>query len=85
MTSLNRKPLVEGLPQDSILAPVLYSLYMNDAPAAPGAHLALFTEDTYMYATEKHKCQVLCKLQCSLTAVKSWCECWNIKINEEKS
>jgi hypothetical protein len=31
-----------GVPQDSILVPVLYSLYIHDAPSAPGTHLALW-------------------------------------------
>jgi hypothetical protein len=34
---------------------------------------------------EKHEHCVLWKLQRGLTAVKSWCERWNVKINEEKT
>jgi hypothetical protein len=40
-----------GVPQASVLAPVLYRLYINDAPAAPGINLALFADDTCVYAT----------------------------------
>jgi hypothetical protein len=36
----------------SVLAPVLYTLYINDALATPGIHLALFADDTCMYARE---------------------------------
>jgi hypothetical protein len=57
----------------------------NDASEVPGTHLALSTDDTYIYATEKHEPRVLCKLQRGLTAVNSWCEGWNIKINEGKT
>jgi hypothetical protein len=73
-----------GVPQGSVFAQKLYSLYINDAPTAPGTHLALFADDSCMYATDKHKRRVLCKLQRGLTAVKSWCERWNLKINEGK-
>jgi hypothetical protein len=59
-------------------------IYINDGPAATGIHLALFADDTYIYAMEKHKRRVLCKLQRALTAVISWWEHWNIKIIEEK-
>jgi hypothetical protein len=68
------KETVEAVPQGSALAPVLYSPYTNDAPAAAGTHLALFADDTCIYTTEKHERRVLCKLQRGLTAVKSWCE-----------
>jgi hypothetical protein len=70
-----------GVPQGS----VLYSLYINDAPAAPGTHLVLFADDTCIYTTQKHECRVFNKLQRGLTAVGSWCQHWNIKINEGKT
>jgi hypothetical protein len=68
-----------------VLALVLCSLYINDVTVAPGTQLALFADDTCIYATEKHKRRVLCKLQRGLTAVNSWYERWNIKINEGKT
>jgi hypothetical protein len=58
---------------------------INDVPAAPAAHLPLFADGTCVYTTEKHERRVLCKLQRGLTAVNSWCECWNIKINGGKT
>jgi hypothetical protein len=63
----------------------IQSLYTNDALVAPGTNLALFVDDTCIYVTEKHERHVLCKLQHGLSAVNSWCECWNIKINEGKT
>jgi hypothetical protein len=76
------KKIAAGEPQGSVFAPILYSPYVNDVPAAPGIHLALFMDDTSIYATKKHERRVLCKLQCGLTAEISWCERWNIKFNE---
>jgi hypothetical protein len=60
----NFKVMVEGefsaprkiaaeVPQGSVIAPVFYSLYTTDSPAAPGTHLVLFSDDTCIYATEK--------------------------------
>jgi hypothetical protein len=82
--SVPRK-IAAGVPQGSVLFPVLYSLYINDAPMAPGTYLALFVDDTCIYVTEKHECCVLCKLQRGLTAENLWCERWNMKINEGNS
>jgi hypothetical protein len=73
-----------GAPQGSFLAPILYILYINVVPAALGTHLALFANDTYIYAAEEHEYHVLCKLQRGLTAVNLWCERWNIKIMKGK-
>jgi hypothetical protein len=42
----------------------------------------------YIYATEEHERRVLSKLQrglTGLTAVGSWCESWNMKVNEGKT
>jgi hypothetical protein len=64
------REIVVGVPEDSILVPVLYSPYINDAPAAPGTHLALFADNIYVYMAEKRERHVLCKLQRGLTAVK---------------
>jgi hypothetical protein len=69
LTNRNFKVLVEGefstqreiaagVPQGSVLAPVLYSLYINDAPAAARTQLALFADDTCIYETEKHERRV---------------------------
>jgi hypothetical protein len=82
--STSRK-IVAQVPQGFILAPVLYGLYINVAPIAPGTHLALFMDNTCIYMTEKHENHVLCKLQHRLTVVNSWCEHWTTKIKEVKT
>jgi hypothetical protein len=68
---LSPRKIVAGVPQGLVLVPVLYSLYINDPPMAPGTHLALFMDNTCIYATEKHECLVFNKLQHGLTAVGS--------------
>jgi hypothetical protein len=74
-----------GVPQGSVLSPILYNLYINDKPQTLGVYLALFADDTCLYSTDREEFYVLRKLQCGLTAMESWCERWNIKINEEDS
>jgi len=74
-----------GVPQGSVLAPILYNLYINDIPRTPGVHLALFADDTCIYATDRNERYVKRKLQRGLNAIEKWCEHWNIKINEDKT
>jgi hypothetical protein len=73
-----------GVPQDSVLAPILYSLYIKHTTRTPGVHLALFEDDTSIYATEGRESYVLRKLQSGLNAMEKWCEKCNVKINEDK-
>jgi hypothetical protein len=79
------RKIAAGVLHSSLLASLLYSLYINDAPTLPRTHLALFADGTCIYAAEKHEHRVLCKVQRGLTAVNSWCERWIVKINDRKN
>jgi hypothetical protein len=71
--------------QCSVLAPTLYSLYINDTPQTPGVHLTLFADDTCIYGTDRKESYVLRKMQRGLIAMEAWCERWKLKINEDKT
>jgi hypothetical protein len=58
-------------------------MYVNDAPQTHGVHLALFADDTYLYAKDREEGFIVRKLQHSLSSTETWCERWNIKINED--
>jgi hypothetical protein len=38
-----------------------------------------------MYATDRKEGYIIRKLQQGFSAVETWCECWNIKINKDKA
>jgi hypothetical protein len=69
-----------GVPQGSILSPTLYNLYTN-IPQTNGVNLALFADNTSLYAAERKEGCVLRNLQCWLHSMVEWCKHWNIKIN----
>jgi hypothetical protein len=74
-----------AVPLGSVLAPTLYSTYINDSPQTPGVYLALFADEACIYTSDRKVGYILRKLQRGLTSVDSWCERWNVKINEDKS
>jgi hypothetical protein len=58
------RELRAGVPQGSVLSPTLYNMYINGAPQTPGVYLALFADDTCLYATDCTYGFVRRKLQC---------------------
>jgi hypothetical protein len=48
-------------------------------------NLALFADDTCLYATDHKEGYVLRKIQRGLDSMAVWCKHWNIKINEDNT
>jgi hypothetical protein len=71
--------------QGFFLSPRFQSIYTNDAPQTADVYLALFAEDTCLYATDLKEGFVLRKLQRGLSSMETRCERWKVKINEEKT
>jgi hypothetical protein len=69
------RKVAAGVPQGSVHAPVLYSLYINDAPVAPGTHLALFADDTCLYATGKDERR---------QQIPAWPHCYGVMVSALK-
>jgi hypothetical protein len=60
-------------------------MYINDAPETHDVYLVFFAEYTCLYARDRKEDFVVRKLQRGLSSLETWCERWNIKINEEKT
>jgi hypothetical protein len=55
------------------------------SPQTHGVFLALFADDTCLYATDRKEGFVVRKLQHGLSSMEAWCVRWNVKINEDKT
>ena len=79
------KKVCAGVPQGSVLGPVLYLLYTNDIPQSDGVVTATFADDTALLATDQDIQSATNKLQTAVNNVTNWTKKWRIKLNEVKS
>ncbi|KAH8418172.1 hypothetical protein KR222_006726, partial [Zaprionus bogoriensis] len=76
-----------GVPQGSVLGPVLYTLFTADLPIIADDRLtvATYADDTAFLATAQHPQEASDILQRQLNALEPWLRRWNITVNGEKS
>lgn len=79
------KDIKAGVPQGSILGPILYLIYTSDLPITENVKVATFADDTSLLATGRDIVESTSKLQEANNAVSNWCKSWKIKLNESKS
>lgn len=77
--------ILAGVPQGSVLGPVLFLLYMYDFPKIKGTRLTKFADDTAISAIGSCQKQANVHLQKALNAAGKFCKDWRTKINTSKS
>lgn len=79
------KEIQAGVPQGSVLGPVLYLLYTCDIPEVEDITIATFADDTAIMAIEESHEAATEKVQLAINKVLVWTKKWRIKLNETKS
>ena len=74
-----------GVPQDSVLGPLLFIVYINDLPlAVQGCSVELYADDTLVYFASKSVSEIQAQLTSGLTYVLSWLQANFLIHNLEK-
>ncbi|KAJ0183777.1 hypothetical protein K1T71_000200 [Dendrolimus kikuchii] len=74
-----------GVPQGSVLGPVLYTIYTADLPEVAGVMTATFADDTALLATSKDLNSASEQLQKGLDEIWRWLNKWKIRASPSKS
>jgi hypothetical protein len=75
--------VVSGVPQGSVLGPVLFVVYINDLPERVRSQIKLFADDTKLYrrVSTIEDCRAL---QDDINALENWSRDWLLKFHPEK-
>jgi dsDNA-binding SOS-regulon protein len=74
-----------GVPQGSILGPILFSLYTNDLSLnIMGSKIVLFADDTNILVSEANMKNFQCKLNNVMNELQIWFTQNSLVVNDEK-
>lgn len=76
-------PVRSGVPQGSVLGPLLFLIYINDLPSNISSSICLFADDCVLYGPLTLYAYVEC-LQSDLNNISPWCKPWHMELNITK-
>ena len=81
--SSSETAVISGVPQGTVLGPILFLVHINDLPDCVSSSVRLFADDCLLYRTiqsiNDHQA-----LQRDLTALEKWASDWGMKFNATK-
>ena len=74
------EPVLSGVPQGSVLGPLLFLLFINDMPAITTNRTTLFADDSKLIGNAGSPATIQSHLHC----LSQWADVWQMKFNQSK-
>ena len=79
------KFLNAGVPQGSILGPLLFLLYINDITDVVSTNIRLYADDSSIFTVGKDSEKIAQELNSDLEQISKWAHMWRVNFNAKKT
>ena len=75
--------VLSGVPQGTVMAPLLFLIYINDIPNSITNMLRLYADNALLYSIINSNADCI-NLQTDLSTLQKWCKTWQMEFNPTK-
>ena len=86
-TLSNIKTIENGIPQGSVISPVLFNIMLHDLSLQipPGVQISIYADDITIWSTHRNHNVATQYIQIAIDNISKWSSKWSLKISESKT